>query len=557
MLCHESPNAVAEALRSPFYADPDIKVYLHYDERRSAEQLRKLKGLIPPHVQASLLEQRVRCQWGEYSLVEATRRLIECAIHDKTFRADRVLLVSGSCIPFRPATSLRKFLEQFPETEFIEAVDAERNRWVQGGLQEERYQLYFPFNFKSRRRWFEHCVSLQKSLGIKRRLPSNLKIHFGSQWFCITRQTAQYVLSRLSEEIHARFFKTCWIPDEFVIQTFVAEATSKERIAGHSLTYYEFDSWGRPLVLDNGHFDHLMSQPFFFARKLAPSADSLRRQIQEVVSHPEVSTTYFDQVGQPTPDYRCFMARASTVKAARGHVGTLEDTWRGIMDRNERAYIVLWSACLPYARALIAESRQAASSDLLIFDPEFELHSSTARKSDASAAYSPPRAWIEYAPASSLYEFVNSHPTEMAAVLLDPSVESWFTKFVPWDGNVILVCLDPPHLTKIQRAEAALRHAPRHWGSSMVKAIYQAAFTNTWLPQESFLRLASENSTCAKSLTLTEAAKAWPVQILQLLLAAQEKLPADQFFNTDHIAWVQLRRAKPAQNLGSSLRTVS
>ncbi|WP_396267855.1 beta-1,6-N-acetylglucosaminyltransferase [Ideonella sp.] len=546
MLCHESPSIIAEALQSPFYADSEIKVYIHYDQAQSTDNLRQLKALLPPGVQVFWLEQRVRCRWGEYSLVEATKKLMESALHDESFGADRMILVSGSCVPIRPAESLRAFLMQFPETEFIEAVDAERHRWVQDGLQQERYQLYFPFNFKSHRRWFERFVWLQKQLGVRRRLPSKLRIHFGSQWFCLTRRTAAHVVSRLNDDRHQRFFKTCWIPDEFVIQTFVAEAVSSTQISGHSLTYYEFDPWGRPMVLDNGHFEHLMAQPFFFARKLAPSAQTLRSQLNDAVSRVEPSNNYFERVGTPTPEYRCYLARATSVKSARGHIGTLEDDWRGVMDRNERAYLVLWSSCLPYARSLIAAAQREAQTDLLILDPLAPPDLPVHKKSPSGETHTPSNEWFEYAPAAALYEFVNSHPTQMSAVLVDTSTDSWLRNFVPWDCNATLVCLDPPHLTKIQRAEAALRFAPRHWNSSLVKSIYHAAFTNAWLPQEHFPKLASEKAIYANLHNLAEVARNTPAQSIHFLARAQKALPEEQFFNTDHLAWLQLRRARPA-----------
>ncbi|HEY9025189.1 MAG TPA: beta-1,6-N-acetylglucosaminyltransferase, partial [Burkholderiaceae bacterium] len=107
LLCHEAPGAIAEALGSAFYRSPDVKVYLHHDLGSPHHERAAFEAAIPAHVQWQWLEDAVRGRWGEYTLVEATLRLMEASLADAAFGAQRLLLASGSCRPMRPLASLQ------------------------------------------------------------------------------------------------------------------------------------------------------------------------------------------------------------------------------------------------------------------------------------------------------------------------------------------------------------------------------------------------------------------------------------------------------------------
>src|SRR5687768_5537261 len=110
LLCHEAPSAVIECLSSPFFASPDLKVYIHYDASRSEQERRALEGGIPAGVQAAFVEDRVRCRWGTQGLVTAAQRALRTSLDDPDFAADYLALISASCTPIRPLSSLQEFL---------------------------------------------------------------------------------------------------------------------------------------------------------------------------------------------------------------------------------------------------------------------------------------------------------------------------------------------------------------------------------------------------------------------------------------------------------------
>jgi hypothetical protein len=487
LLCHEEPEQVAQTLRSPFFASDDLKLYIHYDARRTEAEKQALAALVPPQVRHAFVAERVACAWGDYTLVEATHRMLRAAIEDDDFTPDYLLLSSASCVPIRPLASLQEFLRRRDGIDFIQAVDIGRRSWVRGGLEKERYEYRFPFNFRTHRWAFERFTELQRRLGLKRRPPEGLRIHFGSQWFCLTRATAQAVTARLAEPALREFFAASWIPDEFAIQSLVMAVQRPERVAGHNLTYYEFDDQGRPLVLENGHFEHLLRQPFFLARKLSPHATRLAAQIHEHVSSPELDWSYFAQVGSPSGHYAKFLARALTVSASRSRVAAEPDAWRGVMSLNERPYFLLYASSRRLAAAVARQMRRQDPS-MPAFDFVFDPLQLVPAEEAASwrGIQCGMRARRDHDAAGFAHELIHLDPLHRTVMCVDPAVPSWLRDFAQWDENAVVVCCDPQGLGKLQRAESALRDIGAMDESTLFEQTVRAAGVPGWLPQDHF-----------------------------------------------------------------------
>lgn len=547
MLCHESPARLAPRLASPFYRSADVKLYLHYDGRQGADALAQLERAVPSGVSAQFLRERVACGWGDFSLVDATHRLMKAALADTAFAADYLMLVSGSCTPVRPLASLQEYLRRRRGMDFIQAVDVQHRSWVKGGLEHERYHYWFPFNFRTHRRAFEAATRWQRRLGVRRAVPDGLRIHFGSQWFALTRETAGRVAARLDDPTLREFFTRSWIPDEFAVQTLVAAEQRPALIAGHHLTYYEFDGQGRPLVLDNGHAGHLARQPFFFARKIAPQAAALQRQIDERVAGVEEDLSYFNHVGRPTNDYQRFLAHALTIKAARATVGSSQDTWRGFMDFNRRPYYVLHASSRSYLLALLAAARDTRPDLPLldfVFDPAALVPA--AGRGPVRGVQAGMRARRDYDPGAFLYELANLDADCPTAFALDAGVPSWTREFVLWDANATLVHCDPPGLGKLQRAEAALRALNAATDGAVFAATLEAAQSPKWLPQEHFAAAVAEKQPACQSWALADLARERPGDpvLVALASAAAQVDAARHHLATEELAREALRASR-------------
>lgn len=271
MLCHSALDRAAEVARH--WAMHGCPVVIHLD-RRVAGPDRDRFALAVADLPDIRFSDRVVCEWGTFSLVEAA--LAACTLLVSDFpQADHVYLTSGSCLPVRPVAELQAYLAANPGTDFIESVTTADVGWTVGGLNLERFTLRFPFSWKKRRKFFDGYVTLQRRLGISRRIPDGIVPHLGSQWWCLTRASLRAILEHPDRARHDRYFRRVWIPDESYFQTLVRQVST--RVESRSLTLTKFDFQGRPHVFYDDHLHLLRQSSAFVARKIWPEAHQLYR----------------------------------------------------------------------------------------------------------------------------------------------------------------------------------------------------------------------------------------------------------------------------------------
>jgi hypothetical protein len=271
LLCHAALDRAAEVARH--WSAAGCPVVIHLDRRVPEADRSGLAAALAdlPDVRFSA---RVACEWGTFSLVEATilaaSRMLEEFRH-----VSHVYLASGSCLPIRPVRDLVAFLDAHPDTDFIESVTTADVGWTVGGLNKERFTLRFPFSWKRRRALFDGYVRLQRLVGFERRIPAGIVPHLGSQWWCLTRRSLEAILSHPNRPTYDRYFRRVWIPDESYFQTIVRQVSTK--IESRSLTLAKFDFQGRPHLFYDDHLHLLRQSEAFVARKIWPEADLLYR----------------------------------------------------------------------------------------------------------------------------------------------------------------------------------------------------------------------------------------------------------------------------------------
>jgi hypothetical protein len=271
MLAHEALHRAAQVAR--VISDADCPVVIHVDRRVSdtvfqsfAESVKGLTGVS--------LAPRIACDWGTWSLVEASRDAAEALLESHP-ELTHVTLISGSCLPIKPIADLKTFLAENPGTDFIESVTISDVPWTKGGLSEERFTLSFPFAWKRQKRLFDIWVDLQRRAGRKRPMAKGVSPHMGSQWWCLTTETLRRILDDPNRADLDRYFRRVWIPDESYFQSLVRMYDRK--VVSRSLTLSKFDFQGKPHVFYDDHLLMLRQSPAFFARKIWPGANRLYR----------------------------------------------------------------------------------------------------------------------------------------------------------------------------------------------------------------------------------------------------------------------------------------
>jgi hypothetical protein len=269
ILAHTDLHRVVELARH--LSAEDCVVAIHIDKKVATSAFNRFKEDVQSFENV-VLSKRSACEWGEFSLVQATLDASEkllASFDDVT----HVSLISGSCLPIRPVRQMKRFLKRNAGTDFIESVSVKNNYWVKDGLNEERFTFYFPFSWRKQRRSFDRLVELQRWAKIKRKIPDPLVPHIGSQWWSLTANTLKAILSDPKRPFYDAYFNWSWIPDESYFQTL--SRLHSDSIESRSLTFSKFDYLGKPFVLYDDHLKELTLSDSFWARKIWSGAEKL------------------------------------------------------------------------------------------------------------------------------------------------------------------------------------------------------------------------------------------------------------------------------------------
>jgi Family of unknown function (DUF5928)/Core-2/I-Branching enzyme len=276
LLCHKDVDAIiAQAERLTALGDV---MSIHFDARSPRADYDRLRSALESNPNVAFARRRVKCGWGAWSLVDATLSAVRTATESFP-RATHFYMLSGDCMPIKTAEYARNLLERH-DVDFIESYDFFDSDWIKTGFKEERLIYRHWFNERSQSRRFYAAYNLQKRLGLKRRVPADIQMMIGSQWWCLRRQTIESILEFTEQRPDVmRFFRTTWIPDETFFQTLVRHLVPEVEIDCRTLTFLMFSDYGMPITFYNDHYDLLLAQDFLFARKISPEASDLKKRL--------------------------------------------------------------------------------------------------------------------------------------------------------------------------------------------------------------------------------------------------------------------------------------
>ncbi len=276
LLCHKDPTAVIRQAERLTAAGDYMAI--HFDASASQAEYQQITEALGDNPNITFPSRRIRCGWGEWSLVQATLNAVRAAV-DTFPRATHFYMLSGDCMPVKSAEYVHQFLDDH-DADFIESDDYFDSDWIKTGWKEERLIYRHWFNERTQKRRFYAMYELQRRLGLVRKIPDDLQIMIGSQWWCLRRRTIEFVLhfTRNRRDV-MRFFKTTWIPDETFFQTVVRHLVPGHEIRSRTLTFLMFTDYGMPVTFYNDHYDLLLSQDYLFARKISREAMDLKRRL--------------------------------------------------------------------------------------------------------------------------------------------------------------------------------------------------------------------------------------------------------------------------------------
>ena len=279
LLCHKDPDGVITQARRLTASGSFVSI--HFDARADARDHAAIRSALADNPSVVFAGKRHKCGWGEWSLVAATLEAVKCALRSFP-TATHFYMLSGDCMPIKSAEYAHGFLDA-EDCDYIESHDFFESDWIKVGFKEERLIYRHWFNERTQKKLFYASYNAQKWLGLTRKIPGDLQVRIGSQWWCLRRRTVEKVLEFCdSRPDVVRFFSSTWIPDETFFQTIVPHVVPRKELHSRTLTYLIFTDYGMPVTFYNDHYDLLLGQDYLFARKISPEALELRARLGAV-----------------------------------------------------------------------------------------------------------------------------------------------------------------------------------------------------------------------------------------------------------------------------------
>ena len=279
LLCHKDPDAIIRQAQQLTAAGDYIAI--HFDARAPQAAFDQITAGLVDNPSVTFAKKRIKCGWGEWSLVQATLNAVEAAA-DAFPQASHFYMVSGDCMPVKSAVHLHEFLDR-DDVDYVESFDYFESNWIKTGFREERLIYRHWFNERTQKWLFYTSFNLQRRFNITRDVPADIQMMIGSQWWCLRRRTIEALLAFIAKRRDVMtFFKTTWIPDETFFQTLVRHLVPGGEIKSRTLTFLMFTDYGMPVTFYNDHYDLLLGQDALFARKVSPEAFELKERLGEL-----------------------------------------------------------------------------------------------------------------------------------------------------------------------------------------------------------------------------------------------------------------------------------
>lgn len=267
--------------------------YIHIDKRAKDFDAAYFKGVCR-HSTVRFYS-KYENYWGSYRLVES-----ELFLLDKTIahNYDYYHMLSGTDLPIKPRGYIEKFFEDNPRKEFIHFDTDERLKHDKEiGRRTSLYHWLQNYRRRYKVNWLneiftfiEHCsLGIQLILRVDRLKGKNLRIYYGSQWFSITHEFAEYILSQ--KKMIAKAFRNTSCSDELVFQTLIMKSDFKDNLyirercntclANMRLIDWQRGENGSPYTWKASDIEEIKKSRCLFARKF-PS-DFPNKLINELV----------------------------------------------------------------------------------------------------------------------------------------------------------------------------------------------------------------------------------------------------------------------------------
>lgn len=252
-------------------------IVIHID-KKSPDYDEESFSSVVKQAKLSFTSKRICVDWGSFSLIECELLLLKDAV--ALGKHDYYHLLSGKDLPIKTQDRIHAFFEQNQGKEFIRFGKHTKDNYY------FRVKYYFDFvqglKFPLKRQGKAKVAFIalcQKLIGINRLRGNKIEFKKGTEWFSITQDLAEYVIS--NETWIKKNFTSTYCGDELFLQTLVYNSAFwadvfHPKFDGSCVANMRLIDWnrGRPYIFRKGDLQEILNSECLFARKFDAKVDN-------------------------------------------------------------------------------------------------------------------------------------------------------------------------------------------------------------------------------------------------------------------------------------------
>lgn len=267
IIAHKNPAQLERLIRAMRH--PDFDFYIHLDKKVDITAFKYLEQL----EQVYFIADRTVCNWGGFSVVEATIKAID-QIKQTGIGYDFVNLISGQDYPVKPVDEIYDFFKKNKGYSFISFDTSNQTAWWKDAVR--RYEAFHFTDMDFRGKYF--VEKLANTIVTKRKFPVKLELYGGnkSSWWTITAECAEYLSTYFSANPKMiSFLRKTWGCDEFIVASILMNSQYRDKLINENQRYIDWtDNEAHPKILITDHYPQIIESGMLFARKFDLEVDS-------------------------------------------------------------------------------------------------------------------------------------------------------------------------------------------------------------------------------------------------------------------------------------------
>lgn len=270
VLCHKNEQQINKLIDLLY--DEESAFFIHVDKKANIQNLIQSR----PNIYILPNDKRIDIKWGNISMIEATRNLLE-AVFNSDKKYDYVWLMSGQDFPLRKKEDIKEYLKQNIGKNFIEVIDEKNDNY---NRLLKRNELYYPEWIMKMTLWtrilkIAYMIitgGLTRTIFFKRKNSLSVKYYFGSQWWVLTYDCILEMYKNM--DLFFIYYKNCLVPDESLFQTLFMNSSYRDTRVD-KLTFVDWDGqMNHPKTFRIEDYNQLKAVDYLMARKFDEAIDN-------------------------------------------------------------------------------------------------------------------------------------------------------------------------------------------------------------------------------------------------------------------------------------------